>query len=947
MLSRLNFMFICQFFCLTFNQAFANETFELGVEKQLAVIEEMTNNDDKTKALSRLESRKVINSAERIMVLEVIEQHYRSLKDFTRAIMTLEKIIALSQNSQTDLYFARANKRLGIYHYLKGDYEQSIAFYQPALDYFQQNESSIDVANLHNNIGLAQAAMGSNIQAIESYQQAEMIYQASGSEQDKIDIRFNIAGLYLRLERYDMAITAFLSVIERREAINDQKGLAAVYSDIGVSYKHSGKPFIALEYMDKALQYYLQQEDLFFLAAIYHNIAEVHYLLGQHDKVLTFAGKSIKISESHDYKTSLSGALYSYAKSLFFLGKTEEALTYLMRSEKIVQALQYAKQIEKNLALFSLIYAAKNQPQKALAVHQKYIITTNNRENNNLNVLLADYEAKVLKQQVERLKNKEKLQQLSSDKALQKRNFTVFAIVLILLVTFFILRRNSERKSKFDLVSKVKQRTKDLELLTHKLQEANKVKSLFLANMSHEIRTPLTAILAQSETMLEESSNPEYLRDEVEIIYNNSLHLLELINNILDLSKVEANKLDLEIQPQDLHQSLQEVANMFNEQAKNKGLNFTISHQLPVPFVISMDSFRIKQVLINLCSNAIKFTASGHVKVKVVFVEEQLLFSVEDTGIGLSSSQVQSVFESFTQGESSISRRFGGTGLGLSLSDQLAKLMGGRIEIASTLNQGSCFTFVMPCKDVNIKRFDSDTFLSPTVVEAEKEKMQPVMLTGSILLAEDHQDNRLLISRLLSSLGLDVITANNGKEAVALFIEHCPQVILLDIQMPEMDGIEAHNIMRQHGATQPIIAVTANAMSHEVEQYLSLGFDDHLKKPIERKVFIETISQYYQETFDIDNAEKAIEKVDMSDLIEQFKSNLVLEQQDIILHIKNSDYQALSLLVHRIAGAAQMFGFAVLSQHAIALELTIKNNELALINELSQSLLNEIDQVLW
>jgi CheY-like chemotaxis protein len=322
------------------------------------------------------------------------------------------------------------------------------------------------------------------------------------------------------------------------------------------------------------------------------------------------------------------------------------------------------------------------------------------------------------------------------------------------------------------------------------------------------------------------------------------------------------------------------------------------------------------------------------------------MFKITDSGIGMSSSQLQSLFESFTQGDSSISRRFGGTGLGLCLSDQLAKIMGGKIEVESELNQGSVFAFSLPCT-ASFSEQCSESKISSNGVTIEEEFSK---LQGTILLADDHNDNRRLIARLLASLGLEVLTARNGLEAVALFEQHQPALILMDIQMPEMDGIEAFNILRQKGYKTPIVALTANAMSHEIAYYLSLGFSGHLSKPIERNVFIPTITKFYDGSFSYEKASEIFSNLDMSDLVQKFKSNLVLEQQDLVLHINNNDFEQLGRLSHRIAGAAQMFGFAELSKCALQLDVTIKNNqnnENLAVNHHTQQLLNEIDQVLW
>ena len=335
-------------------------------------------------------------------------------------------------------------------------------------------------------------------------------------------------------------------------------------------------------------------------------------------------------------------------------------------------------------------------------------------------------------------------------------------------------------------------------------------------------------------------------------------------------------------------------------------------------------------------------------KIDVVIDDNQLVFNVSDTGIGLSYTQLQQIFESFTQGDSSISRRFGGSGLGLCLSDQLAKLMQGRIELQSTLGQGSTFTLILPLED----DFSNGKIkVPPAKIEKQTELATSEhcqQFSGKILLADDHQDNLNLIARFLRTLGLEVFTAENGKQAIDLFLQHSPDMVLLDIQMPEMDGLEAFNILRQKGCNQPIYALTANAMSHEVEGYLASGFDGHLKKPIEREQFIATLNIVFANgQGDIQQAQESLTKVDMSDLIVKFKSNLVLEQQDIILHLKNNELDNLAAISHRIAGAAQMFGFAALSEKAIKVELAIKSGKTERLNEISQNFLDEIEQVLW
>ena len=321
------------------------------------------------------------------------------------------------------------------------------------------------------------------------------------------------------------------------------------------------------------------------------------------------------MAQGHD--NAYVGGLYSLAKAYFHQGKLELALRYVEQSSEVAKKMQYKEQIKHNLSLRSLILAAQHKTFAAVKSQANFLQTHLEMANSQLNSQLALFDSEQLKQQVKQLKQQKRLQKLESERSSQERNFIIVVIFAALLIGFLITRRDIERRSTLDLESKVKQRTTELEYLMQELQNANKIKSQFLANMSHEIRTPLTTVIGQAEAIISGDVDDEFINKEVEIIHGNSLHLLELTNNILDLSKIEANKIELELQTQNLHEILQELANMFTLQAKSKRLTFEIVHTLPKPFLIEIDGFRVKQILINLCSNAIKFTPKGHVELKI------------------------------------------------------------------------------------------------------------------------------------------------------------------------------------------------------------------------------------------------------------------------------------------------------------------------------------------
>lgn len=916
-----------------------------SLTEQLSNIEKIQNKEHALKQVVSLLNAKFRPAKEEITLLQTQANLYHQLGELSNAILVTKKVQQLASAALLVAEEAKAYKMIGVYNYFKGENTKALEAYQKSLTLYQTMPDKLLQANLLNNIGLVYAALGNTVSALNNYQLAQEIYLNHGSEQDKVDIRFNIAGLYLRLKRADIAIEMFHQVIETRLLLDDQAGLAMVYGDLGSAYKYSGQLDKAKSYLQRSLAYFLTHEQHYHAASQLHNLAELHNQLKEFDTAVDYAKQAIALSLAQGHKNAYSGSLYALAKALFYLGDFQGALEKLEVSDQQARNIGYQQQINANLALFSLIYAANGQVEEALDAHEQFVFENDKRASDALNVQLARFESEKLKQQVAQLQQTKKLQQLEMEQSTQQRNLIIIATLLVSFVVFYLLRRKTEKELQLTLANQVKLRTEQLEASTLALKKANKVKSEFLANMSHEIRTPLTAVIGQAEAIIYGEVDDCVVQEEVGVIHSNSLHLLELINDILDLSKIEAEKLELEIQHQDLQPILIQLVDLFSDQAQNKGLSFVINHQLPQPFKLAIDGLRLKQILINLCSNAIKFTETGSVKMDILIENEHLIFNVSDTGIGLSYTQLQQIFDSFTQGDSSISRRFGGSGLGLCLSDQLAKLMQGRIELESTLGKGSTFSLILPFKD---KLAQGGVKSASTDVLADTPREQNRHFSGSVLLADDHEDNLGLITRFLESLGLTVFKAHNGKEAITLFEQHLPDFVLLDIQMPEMDGLEAFNILRQKGCTQPVYALTANAMSHEVEGYLAKGFDGHLKKPIERVQFISALNKVFSnDEKNIEQAQESLAQVDMSDLVIKFKSNLVLEQQDIILHIKNNELENLATISHRIAGAAQMFGFAPLSDKAIKLELAIKSGNAEALTELSQALLDEIEQVLW
>ncbi len=396
------------------------------------------------------------------------------------------------------------------------------------------------------------------------------------------------------------------------------------------------------------------------------------------------------------------------------------------------------------------------------------------------------------------------------------------------------------------------------ELLEAKRQaeQATKSKSEFLANMSHEIRTPMTAILGFSEILSDDSASEREKEKAVGTIQRNGEHLLMIINDILDISKIEAGKIELEQTTFPTKQLVEDIVGLMKHKAEGKGLELISQIDADVPDHLLGDPTRIRQILVNLIGNAVKFTHRGsvtvHLSAKPVSDdanEFQVRFSVTDTGIGISSENIKSIFKPFSQADTSTTRKFGGTGLGLSISQRLSQMMGGDLSATSQLGVGTTFVAEFVLQKAEPVQQEQDA-------KADNAKASELVCStqeARILVVDDSPDNRKLLGFLLKKNGYPCDYAVNGREAVDSVLDAWKKnkpyaIVLMDMQMPILDGYSATSELREAGYQFPILALTAHAMSHDREKCINAGCDDFLTKPIDRKALTESLETWCSQT---------------------------------------------------------------------------------------------------
>ena len=831
-----------------------------------------------SKAISRDSPSEKINAAEKALQLaekihwdkgrmvanivlglvygDCLENNDESGKYFLAAVLIARSVKDTGIEALGDMYVASSYRKT--YHYAK-----AIEFYRAALRLDVEKSNKLGVLC---NMGGTYATVGDYPASLACYDSALKVLAAlitekkTKSKNDTIQIAgldITIADIYIAMGEYDHALGNYKTALQLcLQTKNDPWAILSL-TGIGKTYQDQNNDEAAIKTYNEALQMCKHTDDQADAMGIYNRLGKIYLRKQLPDKAMDYAQSALILTKS-DLRNkevplayTLLGEIYTQQK------KYDQAIPYLTAAVDTCKSTGALDDEKDALQALSNAYQRMGQPVQALVAYKSFIAIRDSvhsiektKEFTRME-MTSDFEAKQMEDSLKhaQLRATDSLRHTQEKKVtdleLQKQKAisigSVVGICLVLVLVLFVYRNYRQQKTANVRINTEKQRADEQR---ERAERSEQFKQQFLANMSHEIRTPMNAVSGMTDLLLDKNPRPDQT-NYLHVISRSSDILLHLINDILDLSKIEAGKLELECMDFSLSDTIRQVKETLSVRSEEKGLQLLTAISDDIGDVLIGDPFRLTQILINLGGNAVKFTDRGSVAIDVKKLSEEgdtiaLQFSITDTGIGIPPDKLSSIFESFTQVNSSDTRRYGGTGLGLSISRQLVELQGGSISVQSDEGRGTTFSFNITFKKGSAQGLQART--------ANERRIDGSSLNGlRILLADDNENNRLVANDALR-LKTDVVIdeAVNGEQAIQLLRQNDYDVILMDVQMPVMDGLEATRYIRNEMPAPknsiPIIALTASMLRNDLDKCLGAGMNTFVPKPFKTWQLIAAIA---------------------------------------------------------------------------------------------------------
>lgn len=689
-------------------------------------------------------------------------------------------------------------------------------------------------------LGIAQERQGRFNEAIKSYFNALFIFDKLNDLDGIADCYNNIGLIYKEQKRFYLAEVYFnksLDLAAKIATTNEDARINAI-NNLAILYQETGKVSKALPYFLEVYEYDKKSNSTENLGLSYNNLGVIYTLLKDYKKALDFLRKATEIKKNSESLDDLSNSYNNLGFCFYGMKLYDSAEFYYKKGEFLAKRGSYLSFLQESYIGLADVYAAKGEFPLALKYEKlnNGLKDTLYRANgpNSIDKLKGDYIT--LKQEKD-----ESEVLIQTERTRIRRIFIWFVLalfsVLMILMWFYVVKvkknntQLNQKQKKIEIQNKILQ-VKNIEILQAKeaAEEAAKVKSQFISTISHEIRTPLNAIIGATNLLNQNFPNQDQI-ENLNILKISSDNLLSLVNNILDFSKMEAGKMQFENIEFNLKNIVLDIRDLFSIKAAEKGVELLVNYDEKIPAVLKGDPLRINQLLINLVSNALKFTEKGYVKVDLSMqlstVNHALIHvKVSDTGIGISSQKQTQIFESFTQADGTITRKFGGSGLGLSICKRILENLNSKLQLSSEPGVGSTFYFSI---NFEVSR-------NAAIGKSSRTASFENSIKGKrILIAEDNMMNILVIRQFLHKWGVVTDVVMNGKEAYAKVSAETFDAVLMDIHMPEMDGIEATRLIRKLSDERkrriPIIAITAENEMQFRQKVYEVGMNDYIFKP--------------------------------------------------------------------------------------------------------------------
>lgn len=716
----------------------------------------------------------------------------------------------------------------------------SILFSLLTLSIFAQNNrnaaSKIDSAYFYTETAVFNKNNKVFDKALESANKAVLYAQKSKNSFSLANSYFTLATIYVDLKKYDVAIEKLIRTVSILNTLEPSSKLALSYYNLGLCYMQKENFNRAESYFEKANSVYESidlsnaknmvnlQKALLYLEKNEDNLAE---------KTLT---EIALLPENKDTFKLQSEALYQLGQLKAKAKINNLALNYLLRGYNISVENRNVDQQLKISKKLSEVYESLSQSTNSLdflKIHTKIKDSLESiSKSKNQNLVSERFKMDEIMRSMEKM-DKEKKQQEKAGKFSKLINILSIALITILSLLSLSLYKNNIIRNKSNEL--LREKNNELEIAKERIEKASKARSEFLSTVSHELRTPLNAINGISHLLLEDkpkASQIEYLKS----LKFSGNYLLTYINEILEINRIESNNIEIEKISFNVRELLHNIQNSLKEQASQNNNDFILHIDKEVPEILIGDPTKLSQIFINLINNALKFTENGTITVNSRLIHKNddncsIKFEIQDTGIGIPKDKLESIFESFAQGSVEINRKYGGTGLGLTIVKRLVSLMGGKISVSSEINNGSIFTFNLDFKI-------GEALIPSTVNNILDEK---VFINKRILLVEDNKINQMITRKILEKKRMLCELCETGEDAITKMLEKKYDLVLMDVHLPGINGTIATEEIRKFNAHTPIIALTAISLNENREMLLSFGMNDVITKPFNPDNFYKII----------------------------------------------------------------------------------------------------------